>query len=270
VLRVPVLIGDGPYGELGVWLDDADRPVAGDESAALVQLCELAGTALENHRLRRATQNEATAAREGERARLARDLHDELGQSLTSLLLGIRVAEQSLDGEPGAADVDALRWQFSKLRGMAGEAVEQVQRFAFELRPSVLDDRGLVAALTALTSRTAAVTGLEITLATREFDDGRRLAPEVETAVYRVAQEALTNISRHAHAANASVVLATVGERVRLVVDDDGVGADLASSTRRGSGLPGMSERAEQLGGELRIDAVPGEGTTLVLEIPVD
>jgi two-component system sensor histidine kinase UhpB len=201
----------------------------------------------------------ALAAQEAERLRVARELHDEVGQSLTAAMLR---AEQSLE-TGGNASSDDLREVVATLR----ESLDDVRRIARELRPEALDDLGLINALIALCSRIGDQGSLAIR---RELAANLPpLSPEVELVIYRVAQEGLTNALRHANAATATISLEVVDDRVRLVVADDGDGmpSTLPPDT---VGIAGMRERALLVGGRLRIESQPGAGTEVHLTVPLD
>jgi two-component system sensor histidine kinase UhpB len=193
---------------------------------------------------RRESGRIASAAQEEERKRIARELHDEVGQVLTGVML-------QLD------DADA--------REAVRQSLDDVRRIARELRPETLDDLGLLSALRAL-SNTAAHQGLRVE---RQLDIGDlRLRPEVELAVYRVAQESLTNVMRHADAKEVLVALQQVDGSQRLVVRDDGRGLP-AGDGQAGAGIAGMSERALHVGGRLTVASDPGAGTEVRMDIPL-
>jgi two-component system, NarL family, sensor histidine kinase UhpB len=193
---------------------------------------------------RRESGRIASAAQEEERKRIARELHDEVGQVLTGVML-------QLD------DADA--------REAVRQSLDDVRRIARELRPETLDDLGLLSALRAL-SNTAAHQGLRVE---RQLDIGDlRLRPEVELAVYRVAQESLTNVMRHADAKEVLVALQQVDGSLRLVVRDDGRGLP-AGDGQAGAGIAGMSERALHVGGRLTVASDPGAGTEVRMDIPL-
>ncbi|MGH9035452.1 MAG: histidine kinase, partial [Acidimicrobiia bacterium] len=239
----------------------------GEQEQRLAEfIAHLAGAALERERLGQEMRARVVAAQESERARVARDLHDEIGQAITSVLLGLRLVETSLSTpEP---DVDNLLDRLGKVRQVASDALGQVQRLAFELRPTVLDDLGLLPALRRLVDDISTRYDVKVDLAAEDLGDGARLQPEAETTVYRVVQEALTNLGRHAVASTCSVVLVRGPSHVRVVVEDDGVGFDPSASPARGLGLRGMVERATLVGGSLNITSSPGDGTAVVLEVP--
>lgn len=195
-------------------------------------------------------------AQEEERRRIARELHDEAAQSMTSLLVRLRLLEQARTPERAQERV-------TELRELTARALEDVRRIALELRPSVLDDLGLAAALHAYVDELNALgpTQLEFRC---EGCEGR-MQPEVELALFRVAQEALTNMRRHANAPQARVRLWRTGDRISLEVEDDGLGFTPGSlrSGPGGLGLAGMQERMALIGGELIVRSAPGRGTTV-------
>ena len=282
-LGVPVATGRRRYGNLYLGDKQGGEPFDDDDERLLGTLAAFAAAAIENvqlldaerdlaaarerDRVRTEMLNQVIAAQEAERARVARDLHDEIGQSLTSVLLGLRLVEDSL-ARPDP-DVEDCRQRTAEVRELVADALRQARTLAFDLRPTVLDDLGLVAALRRLVDEVGAPGGPAVDLAVHGLDDDQRLSPELETVVYRVVQEALTNVVRHAAASSASVVVARDGGRLRAVVEDDGGGFDLASAHRPSLGLGGMSERAALVGGSLDVDTAEGRGTTVRLEVPV-
>lgn len=200
-------------------------------------------------------------AQEDERKRIARELHDETGQAITSLMVGMKLVEQVAD------DPDEVRARSAELRVLAARTLESVRRLSRDLRPSVLDDAGLVPALRRHISDFARFHSLSVDFQV-VGDENRRLPPEVETAAYRIVQEALTNVARHARATNASVILNLGGDVVSAVVEDNGIGLD-PSRIEETSGVLGMRERAVLLGGTLTIESLPGAGTTIFAKLPV-
>jgi signal transduction histidine kinase len=199
-------------------------------------------------------------AQELERRRLARELHDETGQALTSILLGLKALDEILDS-------DVERKAVADLRELVVATLQDVRRLAVELRPKVLDDFGLVPALERLTdtlsSQTEMIVRFETALAADE-----RLPPEVETALYRIVQESLTNVVKHARARTVSVVLMRKPGAVAALVEDDGRGFDPDAVRDGGFGIEGMRERVALLDGRLNVESGEG-GTTLVAEVPV-
>jgi signal transduction histidine kinase len=198
------------------------------------------------------------SAQEEERRRLARELHDETGQALTSILLGLKALEDSRGDDLGKAIAD--------VRGLVVQTLQDVRRLAVELRPKALDDFGLEPALERLASGFSEQTGIEVELETRI---GGRLPPDVETVLYRIVQEALTNVVKHARAGRVSILVTRKNGSVAAVIEDDGKGFDPASVREDGVGLLGMSERIALLEGRISIESRDGAGTTLAVEVPL-
>lgn len=213
-------------------------------------------------RLREVARRSLRAAEE-ERKRIARELHDETAQTLAALLLRIRVAR----GRPGAEPLLPL---LDEMRSEIGEALEGVRRFARGLRPPALEELGLAPALESHARALAEATGTEIALEAAALDG--MLSPEAELALYRIVQEALSNVVRHADARQVSVRLAVGRGAVVATVEDDGRGFTATEEMRSeggGLGLFGMRERAAYLGGAVEIRSQPGSGTVVRAEIPV-
>jgi PAS domain S-box-containing protein len=210
----------------------------------------------------RALLNDVLTAQEAERRRIARELHDDTAQTLTSLLVGLRAVE-------GSQDLGQALGAASTLRGLVSAALLGVQRIARGLRPSVLDDLGLEEALDRL--------GIEVTRAYGFVVDLHctgprlpRLPESIEIALYRMAQEALTNASKHAEPKAVSIVFHRNPGDVRLVVEDDGKGFDVSGTPSAGHlGLLGMGERAHLVGGSITVESSPGHGTTICVNIPL-
>ena len=194
------------------------------------------------------------AAADAERRRLERNLHDGAQQRLVSLALALRAVEVRLANDPEAA-----RHQLASAREELALALDELRDLARGLDPAVLRDRGLGPALNALAVR-APVTVQVAAL------PGERLPEPVETAAYYLVAEALTNVARHAHATVVTVSVTRTGDRARIEVRDDGTGG---ADIRRGSGLQGLADRLEGLGGCLDLDSPPGAGTTLLGELPL-
>jgi two-component system sensor histidine kinase UhpB len=213
---------------------------------------------------RRRSGTLAMRAQEEERRRLARDLHDEVNQALTAILL--RLEALAHDSPPDRVE------ELSELKRLVNQAMEELLNLARQLRPSALDDHGLMPAIETQLKRFASRTGVEVKLDRDGEPD--TLAEDVQTAVYRILQEALANVGRHAGATVVSVELTVDPERLELHVRDDGAGFDPASLSRKngdgpgaGLGLSGMAERARLAGGELDVLSAPGGGTTVSLRI---
>jgi signal transduction histidine kinase len=213
-----------------------------------------------SERIARDSLRRVVEGQELERRRLARELHDETGQALTSILLGLKgLEERSKD--------PASRRAMEELRELVVSTLQDVRRLAVELRPSALDDFGLVAALERLTASFAEQTGISVDFQTALAAE--RLPEEVETALYRIVQESLTNVVKHAQARRVSILLARKDGAVKAVVEDDGQGFDPAEQTDDGYGLIGMRERLALLGGRLEIESGRDGGTTIAAEVPV-
>ena len=215
-----------------------------------------------SERIARDSLRRVVEAQELERRRLARELHDETGQALTSILLGLKGLEERME-DPGA------RAAVEELRGLVVSTLQDVRRLAVELRPSALDDFGLVAALERLTESFAQQTGIAVDFQTALADE--RLPAEVETALYRIVQESLTNVVKHARARHVSILLARRDGAVKALVEDDGQGFDSSRGlgVDQGFGLVGMRERLALLGGRLEVESGPAAGTTIAAEVPV-
>jgi signal transduction histidine kinase len=200
-------------------------------------------------------------AQEAERHRMAHELHDEAGQLLASVHLAL---ETTISGLP-----PHLRQGFHQVRRHLDAIETQLRGLAHELRPTILDDLGLLPALQGLAQRVAERTRLGIHV---DIALAGRLAPAVETALYRIMQEGLTNIAKHAAATHVDLQLWRDDERVHGLLRDDGVGFTvehvLGQTGQRGLGLLGIQERLEALGGTLQITSAPGQGTTLQIMLP--
>ncbi|MGW0818391.1 HAMP domain-containing sensor histidine kinase [Streptomyces viridiviolaceus] len=195
-------------------------------------------------------------AQEAERRRIAQELHDEVGQSMTAILLVLGRAADDAD-EP-------LRGELHQAQEITRESLDEVRRLVRRLRPGVLDDLGLISALTSLTHDFATHTGLHVR---RRFaTDLPALEPETELVLYRVAQESLTNAARHADAERVDVSLSRTEGAVVLAIEDDGRGIEAA---REGAGIRGMRERALLIGAALDLTSAPGAGTRIRLTTPV-
>jgi signal transduction histidine kinase len=257
-LWVPLLVQDRPIGVISAY-DKLSAPDARftDEDIRLAEtFATRAAVAVElSERVERDALRRVVAAQELERQRLARELHDETGQALTSILLGLK----QLDGESPEA--------VAELRELVVATLQDVRRLAVELRPKVLDDFGLVPALERLTQGFAEHTGITVDLEASALME--RLPVEVETAIYRIVQESLTNVVKHAHASRVSVVLTRGDGRIKAVIEDDGTGFAPETVGESGIGLVGMRERIELLDGSLIVESSERSGTTVAVEVPV-
>ncbi len=206
-------------------------------------------------------------AQEDERRRIARELHDQVGQTVTGLSLGLKTLEAVLGGPTLAPAVqDRLTW----LRALAADIGQDIHRAAVDLRPAALDDFGLPAALVALAASITERHGTVVDVQVIGLVD--RLPQAIETIVYRIAQEALTNMLKHAQAGTASVLLEHRAASVKLIVEDDGLGFDPESGhgdERPRLGLSGIRERLRLVGGSLEVESAPRAGATLFVDIPL-
>jgi signal transduction histidine kinase len=244
---------------------DPDRRAFNAFAASVAQRLA-AERSVEIERLRYGMQ-----ARERERTRWAREIHDETVQGLGALRLKLANARDLGDQSALSTAVDNV------LEGL-GEEIDGLRHLITELRPAALDDFGLVPALEALARRAQAMDGLEIRTEIELTDGDRRLDAELESTLYRVVQEALTNVSRHAKATSAVINLSERDGKVTASVTDDGEGLPQAGASRQrspedelkgGFGVSGMRERAELVGGELELAPAPGGGATMRLTVPL-
>jgi signal transduction histidine kinase len=267
---------------LGV-LNLASDDLAGFDEQELTLLSAIGrqlGLAIENarlweglkqrDRLRSQFLEQAMIAQEEERKRIARELHDQIGQALTSILLGLR----ALEGEAGGfAPLPVSPAQLQDLKNIVADTLDDVRDLALGLRPSVLDDLGLEPAVRRTVRSFHAYHGLAIDFQAVGLE-GVRLPPPVETALYRILQEALTNVAQHAAARHVSLLLEARAGMVTVIVEDDGCGFEVdgrmqGAAAQRWLGLHGMRERAELLGGKLTIESAPGAGTTVYAQVPL-
>jgi PAS domain S-box-containing protein len=236
-------------GHFGVQRDVTDRTVAAEE--------------LERSRAElRALAARLQATREEERTRIAREIHDELGQALTALKLDLAWLENQMPRNSGAFRVGE-----APITARIDETMEIVRRIASELRPSVLDQLGLDAAIEWLVQEATRRTGIAVTLKAEEFP---QLPDHVASHAFRIIQEALTNVTRHSKATRVTVSVHNAGGAIILAVEDNGVGfVPQSLSGLRSLGLVGMRERAVACGGNVIVRGKPGEGTAIVVTIPV-
>jgi signal transduction histidine kinase len=238
-----------------------DDPRFSDEDLRLAEsYAERAAVAVDHsQRVARDALRRAVAAQELERRRLARELHDETGQALTSMLLGLTTVE-------AARTPEQVREAVAGLRRLVVSTLQDVRRLAVELRPTALDDFGLLPALKRLGQTVSEGRGLDVQVEARL--GSARLQAETETAVYRIVQEALTNVVKHADARHVSILVTRKNRSVSVMIEDDGKGFELEGAGAGGLGLLGMQERVALLDGSLVVESSPGHGTTLVLELP--
>jgi signal transduction histidine kinase len=232
------------------------------------QIDELQAERLEEAQRREAMRGElfqrVVAAQEAERQRVARELHDETGQALTAIGLGLRGVGTSM-----RVDIDKAAHNLRQLEGLVAHSLDELQRLIADLRPSHLDELGLRATLRWYASELQQRTGLDIEVKVQ--GEPQEIPLEVKTTLFRIAQEALTNAIKHAAATSAKVYLTFELEKVSIMVEDNGVGFDttrMAMTNRSAWGLLGMRERAAHLGGTFYLDSQPGNGTRVHIEMP--
>ncbi|MFY8084477.1 MAG: sensor histidine kinase [Rubrivivax sp.] len=199
---------------------------------------------------------------EDERLRMARGMHDELGQLLTALTLELAGLAQVATGTGSARRI-------ASMKDLIDETIVAVRRISDDLRPLMLDDLGLNAAVESLARTAAERMDIEVTVRRDEHDP--QVHPGVATALYRMVQEALTNVARHAHATDVNIDLRVADSHVVLVVEDNGIGLPADALRREGSwGLRGLRERVALFGGTLMLDNAPGSGARLTVRLPLD
>ncbi len=280
VLIFPLIRRDAADGVL-IAVDSLERPVFNEDDEQVMGLFAARATlalgmarslqserdrsdaealllgAEEREKARRETLRRVVEAQEAERRRIARELHDDTGQSLASVLMGLRRAEESRDPAETARILTELR---ETITG----SIRDLRALAVELRSTALDDFGLKAALERLTETFGRRTGLQIDLQTSGLEE--RLPDPVETALYRIVQESLTNVAKHAGAGTVSVVAQHHAGRAVVVIEDDGRGFETTAALG-GLGLVSMRDRVELVGGNLRVESTEGFGTTVAVEV---
>jgi signal transduction histidine kinase len=261
-IYLPLTVRGRPFGVVAAHDKLGADPRFGEEDVRLAEsLVARAAIAVDlSERVSRDALRRVVEAQELERARLARELHDETGQALTSILLGLRHLED-------AAESDEARGATAALRELVVSTLQDVRRLAVELRPSALDDFGLVPAVERLAATLAEHSGLSVDVEAGLGDE--RLPPEAETALYRIVQEALTNVVKHASAERVSITLVRKAGAAVVVVEDDGTGFEPDGVRADALGLTGMRERVALVAGRLTIESSADAGTTLVAEVPL-
>jgi signal transduction histidine kinase len=261
-LFVPLIARGDPIGVMIAHDKAGASPAFSEDDLRLAEtLAARAAIAVDlSARVSRDAVRRVVEGQELERARLARALHDETGQALTSILLGLKPLEQTADSDEARAAVAAVR-------ELVVSTLQDVRRLAVELRPSALDDFGLVSAVQRLAETFREQSGLRVDLEARL--GAERLPRDSETALYRVVQEALTNIAKHAQAGRVSIVFQRKGDAVVAMIEDDGAGFDPSKTRTDALGLEGMRERLALVGGRLQIESSASAGTTIVAEVPL-
>jgi PAS domain S-box-containing protein len=271
VVIVPLRLPGRVIGTLGLTRNRSGSPYTRDDLLLLQGLADRAALAIENARLYesvnehrdrlRALSAQLVQAQEDERRRIARELHDEAGQFLTGLQIALEIDSRSASG--------AAKHHLDETRQLVGRLAERVQDLSLELRPATLDDLGLVPALLDHFDRYTRQTGIRVHFDHRGAD--RRFPPEVETAAYRIIQEGLTNVARHAQVLELAVHAWVDDGSLAVQIEDEGAGFDVETVMRAhtSSGLSGMQERAALLGGQVTIESARGKGTQITLELPL-
>jgi signal transduction histidine kinase len=219
----------------------------------------------------RALNNRLTAVQEEKQKQLAREVHDELGQALTAICINLAAIEEELPLECGSKVEERLQEAIM----LTDQTLEQIRKLSLDLRPLMLDELGLVPALRSYVKQYAKRVNLKVKFEPVEFE--KRLPSEIETALFRITQEALTNVARHAQASQVHLQLHFKESTIITTIEDDGQGFDVAMVVNHhhdaavgGTGLLGMRERVTLLGGYFHIESTPGRGTCVSIEIPYE
>lgn len=271
LLVLPIRVGDAAIGVLQL---ESTQPFTfdGGDARVFAVLCEQIGHAVRRARVLatlrrkqaelRAVSENLEQALEGDRHRIARELHDELAQSMTAAKLNL-----SLLRNLASNSRPAVRRLIGDIEAILDTTIGEIRRISMDLRPAMLDELGLLPALRWYGGTFASRTGIRVTLRARGAN--ARVRRELETLLYRFAQEALTNVARHARARHVQISLLSGGGQITAAVRDDGVGIRERGHRQRGLGLLGMRERIERIGGTLRVDTLTGGGTRLEASIPI-
>ena len=267
VLIVPLQIHGQLIGTLGISRDRHGSPYTRDDQVLVQDLADRAALTIQNaqlfeqvrgaHERLRALSRLVLQAQEAERRAIARELHDEIGQQLTGLGLLLSSQHSSPD-------------QLTDAQALVRDLIARLRNLSLDLRPAMLDDLGLLPALVWLFERYTAQTHIAVRFEHRLREE-QRFAPEVETTAYRIVQEALTNVARHAGVSEVTVRLWLDAATLSVIIVDQGRGFDLQTvQTNLSSGLAGMVERAALSGGHLTIESTPGTGTRVTASLPLD
>lgn len=275
VVTVPLVVQGQTIGIIYA----ADKPggFSADDTRLLSILASQVAVAVENARLyeelrrkeelRRQLLDKVISAQEEERKRVARELHDDVGQALTALVMNLGSIEGALPKRLGE-----LRERLAETRNLTSEALHEIRRLMLDLRPTLLDDLGLIPAISWYTETHLARARVEGQLEVVGFRGRDRLPPQLETVLFRVVQEAISNIVRHAGARKTKIRLELKDSEVQALIEDDGAGFDMERVRRGregGLGLVGMEERVTLAGGTFRLESRPGGGTRLSLTLPL-
>lgn len=270
VAVVPISSGERAFGALSVLSINEAKSFSERDIAILTAIGRQAGIAVENAYLyenMRFYARKITQAQENERKRIARELHDDTIQSLIGLTRHMEALTSTGETLP-----DATAQRIRDLQEATGNVIKRVRRFSQDLRPSILDDLGLLPTLEELTTELNRESGLQSEF--QVIGEERRLSSEAELTLFRIAQEALNNVRKHANATKVTTTIEMHNSAVHMTVQDDGVGFRPPSLTDHPAtasklGLIGMVERARLLGGTLTIDSTPGRGTVVIVNVPV-
>ena len=270
VAVVPIISSERMFGALNVLSLNAQKSFSKREIAILTAIGRQAGIAIENAYLyenMRFYAHKITQAQEEERKRIARELHDDTIQSLIALSRRMEALLTTDERLPSS-----IMGRIEQLQHATLDVIQQVRRFSQDLRPSILDDLGLLPTLKELTAELDRLDGLQAEF--RAIGQERRLSTEVELTLFRIAQEALNNVRKHAHAHKVTMTVEMSDSAVRMMIEDDGKGfkpPTLTEHPRAASklGLIGMQERARLLGGMLLIDSSPDQGTKVLVNVPI-
>ena len=273
-VNVPVLYDGICYGFIGVTGDPVGAAPYARLAAKLVKaiLCSishkerLSEAMRDNQRMRALLLNQMIRIQEEERKRISRELHDETSQSLTAVLLGLRALATSIDDE-------TQKMRVLEMRDIVSEALSSVHYMAVRLRPILLDELGIRAAIAKYIETYQKRYNIKVSFISKNIQEGERFFPEIEISVYRIVQEALSNIVKHAEAEKIQVELTYENGLLRLVIQDDGKGFDPDileeyQVANNSLGIAGMQERTELLGGTFEITSAWKEGTRIAVEIP--
>jgi len=271
IMVVPIVTGGKVFGSLAVLTLRERRSFSDRDVTVLSGVARQAAIAIENAQLyenMRFYAKQILTAQEQERRRMARELHDDTAQSLVALSRQLDALLVNSEGETPPA----VKARLENLRKLTAQIAQDVRRFSQDLRPSSLDDLGLLPTLEGLTSRMSEEDHIETRL--EVVGAQRRLSPEVELVLFRIAQEALTNVRKHSGATQVVTTVEFCNGTVKITVQDNGRGFQPPGQAREfvevgKLGLTGMVERAELAGGSLTVHSGPGQGTTVQAEIPV-
>ncbi|KKK97906.1 hypothetical protein LCGC14_2648070, partial [marine sediment metagenome] len=275
---VPLRSGDRILGLMNLVCADDWCPSSEEDLGLLTAIGHQIGVAVENARLYHELQHKEElrgqllrkliSVQEEERRRIARELHDQYAQVLTALSISVEAAERVLP-----AEMTAVRSQLEEVKHLAAQTLDQTYELIFDLRPTTLDDLGLMPAIRWYAESRLEPLGVKVHLKTSNVR--QPLSAEVKITLYRVVQEAILNVVKHARAHELWIRLEVSNSRLHAVVEDDGQGFDLAEIQRnesdgRGMGLLGMQERMQLLGGTLHIETTLGQGTQVCMDLPID